>query len=30
VRRWRFRPAMRNGAPAAGVVNVPITFDSGR
>lgn len=30
VRRWRFRPAMRNGAPAAGVVNVPIMFDSGR
>jgi protein TonB len=30
VRRWRFRPAMRNGEATAGVVNVPITFDSGR
>lgn len=30
VRRWRFRPAMRNGTAAAGIVNVPITFDSGR
>ena len=30
ARRWRFRPAMRDGQPMAGVVNVPITFDSGR
>ncbi|MBB1472059.1 energy transducer TonB [Luteimonas sp. MC1782] len=30
VRRWRFRPAMRDGTPTAGVVNVPILFESGR
>lgn len=30
ARRWRFRPALRDGAPVAGVVNVPITFNSGR
>lgn len=30
ARRWRFRPAMRDGQPMAGVVNVPITFDSRR
>ncbi|MFC7302093.1 energy transducer TonB [Cognatiluteimonas weifangensis] len=27
VRRWRFRPALRNGQPVAGVVQVPVTFD---
>lgn len=27
VRRWRFRPAMRNGQPEAAVVNVPVIFD---
>ena len=26
ARRWRFRPAMRDGSPVAGVVNVPISF----
>lgn len=30
VRRWRFRPAMRDGVPVSGVVNVPITFSSQR
>lgn len=30
ARRWRFRPAMRDGSPVAGVVNVPITFDNRR
>ena len=30
ARRWRFRPAMRDGMPVDGVVNVPITFDSSR
>ncbi|WP_132999683.1 energy transducer TonB [Luteimonas arsenica] len=30
ARRWRFRPAMRDGNPVAGVVNVPITFESPR
>ena len=30
ARRWRFRPAMRDGAPVAGVVNVPIAFSSPR
>lgn len=30
ARRWRFRPAMRDGEPVDGVVNVPIVFDSGR
>lgn len=29
VRRWRFRPAMRDGQPAAGVVTVPINFERG-
>ena len=29
VQRWRFRPAMRDGTPVAGVVTVPINFDSG-
>lgn len=29
VQRWRFRPAMRDGTPVAGVVTVPIKFDSG-
>lgn len=27
ARRWRFRPAMRDGSPVAGMVNVPIVFD---
>lgn len=27
ARRWRFRPAMRDGTAVAGVVNVPIVFD---
>jgi protein TonB len=27
VRRWRFRPAMRNGEAVAGTVQVPITFN---
>jgi protein TonB len=27
VQRWRFRPAMRDGSPVAGVVTVPINFD---
>lgn len=30
VRRWRFRPALRDGQPVAGVVQVPITFDLAR
>lgn len=30
VRRWRFDPAIRNGRPADGVVQVPITFHLGR
>lgn len=30
ARRWRFRPAMRDGSPSAGTVTVPIRFDSGR
>lgn len=30
VRRWRFRPAMRDGSPTAGVVTVPINFESRR
>lgn len=30
VQRWRFRPAMRNGTPVAGVVTVPVNFESGR
>jgi len=27
VRRWRFRPAVRNGQAVAGTVQVPITFN---
>ncbi|GAB2502420.1 energy transducer TonB [Pseudoxanthomonas sangjuensis] len=27
VRRWRFRPAQRNGQPVAASVDIPITFD---
>lgn len=27
VRRWRFRPAMRDGQPEAAVVNVPVVFE---
>lgn len=27
VRRWRFRPAMANGQPTVGSVNVPISFN---
>jgi len=30
VNRWRFRPAMRDGSPTAGVVTVPINFESRR
>lgn len=30
VRRWRFRPATQSGEPVSGVVNVPVTFNSGR
>lgn len=30
ARNWRFRPALRDGWPVAGTVNVPITFDSRR
>ena len=30
VRRWRFEPAMRNGHPVEGVIQVPITFNLGR
>ena len=30
AQRWRFRPAMRDGAPVAGVVNVPISFAARR
>src|SRR5690606_21449945 len=30
ARRWRFRPAMRDGSPVAGVVNVPIAFTNPR
>lgn len=30
VRRWRFDPAMRNGRPVDGVIQVPITFNLGR
>jgi protein TonB len=26
VKRWRFRPAQRNGEPVSGVVQVPISF----
>jgi len=28
VRRWRFRPAQRNGQPVEGVVQVPIAFNA--
>ena len=28
VRRWRFRPAQRNGQPVPGVVQVPIAFNA--
>jgi protein TonB len=30
ARGWRFRPALRDGQPVSGWVNVPITFDSRR
>lgn len=30
ARNWRFRPALRDGQPVAGTVNVPIIFDSRR
>lgn len=30
ARRWRFQPALREGVPVEGVVNVPILFDSRR
>lgn len=30
AQRWRFRPAMRDGTPVAGVVNVPIAFNRAR
>lgn len=30
VRRWRFRPAMRDGQPVSGEVQVPIAFQPGR
>ena len=30
VRRWRFRPAMRDGQPVAGEVQVPIAFNADR
>ena len=30
VRRWRFQPAMRDGRPTTGVVNIPMSFDPGR
>ncbi len=30
VRRWRFRPAMRNGQPVAATVVVPLEFNPGR
>ena len=30
AQRWRFRPAMRDGMPVAGVVNVPIAFNRTR
>lgn len=30
VQRWRFRPAMRDGNPSAGVVTVPINFERRR
>lgn len=30
ARRWRFRPAMRDGRPVAGTVTVPVNFDNRR
>jgi protein TonB len=30
VKRWRFRPAMRDGQPTAGTVMVPISFQAQR
>jgi protein TonB len=30
VKRWRFRPAMQDGQPVPGVVQVPITFTAER
>lgn len=30
VRRWRFRPAMRNGQPVTATVVVPLEFNPGR
>jgi protein TonB len=27
VRRWRFRPAVREGQAVAGTIQVPITFN---
>ncbi len=30
ARRWRFRPALRDGVAVEGAVNVPIVFDSQR
>ncbi|MFL6593464.1 MAG: energy transducer TonB [Luteimonas sp.] len=30
VRRWRFRPAIRDGQPVAGEVQVPISFNAER
>ncbi|GAA4866275.1 energy transducer TonB [Luteimonas vadosa] len=30
ARSWRFRPAMRNGEPVSGTVNVPVSFDARR
>ena len=30
VRRWRFKPAMRNGQPVAATVVVPLEFNPGR
>jgi protein TonB len=30
VKRWRFRPAQRNGQPVAADVQVPITFNADR
>ena len=30
VRRWRFRPAVRNGQPVAATVVVPLEFNPGR